>query len=85
MLHLCCIFDKQAESFGRPMAVPAKGLAIRSFIDEVNREDNNNMYYMHPDDFVLYHVGDFNDSDGSIDASMGHTILMTGEAAKSVK
>lgn len=82
---ICCVFDKAAECFSRPMFVPAKGLAIRSFIDECNRESSDNTLYMHPDDYILYHLGDFNDSDGTFSTEHGHTVLMTGTSAKEVK
>lgn len=85
LLNICSVFDKQAEAFGRPIFVPAKGLAIRSFIDEVNREDAQNSMYMHPDDYILYYLGDFDDGDGSFKTDTGHTVLMTGTSAKDVK
>lgn len=60
------IFDRASEIYGRPAFVPAKGSAIRSFTDEVNREAPDNELYRHPDDFDLYVLGDFDDQVGVV-------------------
>ena len=49
--------DTAAEAFGRPMYLQSLGVAIRSFTDEVNREDKDNQLFNHPDDFDLYVSG----------------------------
>ena len=64
-LHLCSMKDRAADAFARPMFVPSIGVAIRSFSDEVNREDKDNQLYNHPDDFDLFDLGTFDDSNGS--------------------
>ena len=33
-LFVCAVHDSKAEGFGRPMFVPAVGLAVRAFLDE---------------------------------------------------
>jgi len=63
-LTLCTVKDRQADAYGRPMFVPALGVAIRSFSDEVNRQDADNQLYNHPDDFDLYELGTFDDNTG---------------------
>lgn len=57
--------DRTADVFGVPTFTTAIGVAIRSFADEVNRADPNNMFHRHPDDFDLYHIGLYNDEDAS--------------------
>lgn len=58
------VYDSAAEVFGQPMFVPSRGVAIRSFTDEVNRADANNQLFAHADDFTLYHIGDYDDVKG---------------------
>lgn len=53
--------DIVSNVYGVPQAVQSKGSAIRSFSDEVNRADENNQFYKHPNDFELYHLGYFHD------------------------
>lgn len=59
--------DAKADAFGRPMYVHTVGAAVRSFTDEVNRNAEDNVMHHHPEDFFLYHLGFFDDSDGSFE------------------
>lgn len=59
--HVFCCKDSAADTFGQPFFAPSIGVAVRSFTDEVNRADQNNELYKHPDDFILYEVGTFDD------------------------
>lgn len=63
-LVLCSVKDRAADAFGRPMFVPSIGVAIRSFSDEINRQDAENQLFNHPDDFDLYEMGEFDDNTG---------------------
>lgn len=64
-LHqIVCVFDEAVGCFGNPMAVVSLGAAIRQFQDEVNRQDENNLLFKHPEHFVLYQVGIFDDNEG---------------------
>lgn len=83
MIHaVCSVFDKAAECFGRPVVMAAVGLAVRSFSDEVNRADRENPVYLHPDDYTLYHLGWFDDSDGKFDLFPTPTRISTGTSVK---
>lgn len=63
---MVCIRDAKADIFGRPFFTQSAGVAIRSFSDEVSREDKDNTMYNHPEDYALYEVGLFDDQDGKI-------------------
>jgi hypothetical protein len=39
---------------------------LRSFRDEVNRKDSSEDMARHPDDFELYAIGTFDDSNGIV-------------------
>lgn len=58
------VFDNAAKAFNRPFFVPSVGLAIRSFQNEVNRQDDQNPMFGHPGDFALFNVGEFDDENG---------------------
>lgn len=60
--------DSASQAFGLPFFVPAVGLAVRAFTDEVNREGSEKDLARHPDDFELYQLGVFNDATGQFDA-----------------
>lgn len=64
ILNLYCIRDRATDSYGNPMFLVAHGQAIRSFTDEVNRQDKDNQLFQHPEDFDLYHLGTYDTSSG---------------------
>jgi hypothetical protein len=74
--------DSAAEAFGRPMYLQSLGVAIRSFTDEVNREDKDNQLFNHPDDFDLYELGVFDDSIGRYELRDNPTVIVRGKDVK---
>lgn len=78
ILKIVSVFDVAAQAFGRPVFVPSEGVAVRSFSDEVNREAVDNEMNKHPEDFILYYLGTWNDSDGVILFEDKH-VLITGK------
>lgn len=63
---ICSVFDSVASTFGRPFFVPSRAVAIRTFTDEVNRPDEQSNLYLHPDDFSLFVIGQFDDQSGAL-------------------
>lgn len=61
---MIAVLDLKAQTFGAPQAVPSLGVGMRSLADEVNRSDPGNLLFTHPEDFVLYELGSFDDSTG---------------------
>lgn len=64
MKIVCAVFDSAVQSFGQPFFVPAVGSAVRSFSDEVNRDDAQNQLNRHSDDFVLWQLAEFDEDNG---------------------
>lgn len=74
------IRDSKSELFTTPMFFPTKGQAIRAFSDAVN--DPGTAFYKHPEDYSLYSVGAFDDSEGVlVPLALGPLVLMLGAAA----
>ena len=61
------IYDEKAGAFAAPFTAPSIGHAIRSFADEVNSARDSSLLSKHPEDFQLFELGMFDDSDGSFD------------------
>jgi hypothetical protein len=76
--------DQQAQVFGQPIFAPALGVVIRSFTDEVNNQYETNMLYHHPEDFILFHIGNYDDNTGLIEP-MEPVKLISGLEAKTPK
>lgn len=65
-----CVRDRAAETYGMPFFVPTESLALRSFVNEVNRADEKNPLFTNSEDFELYVVGTFDDSSGVFERSV---------------
>lgn len=61
-LHVIVVRDTAADVYGQPQFVLSVGAAVRSFGDEVNRSDPNNALFNHPEDFLMFEVGVFDDN-----------------------
>lgn len=81
-LVIVSVKDLAADAFARPFYVQSIGMALRSFMDEVNREDANNTMYHHPDDFALYHLGEFDDNTCKFDLLEIPKLLSSAKQAK---
>ncbi len=75
-LVVCAIRDRAIDSFGQPMFTQAVGQAMRTFTDEVNREDKANPLFNHPEDFDLYYLTDFDTETGIFDVSTPRQIAI---------
>lgn len=58
------VFDSAVQAYANPVFVPAKGVAVRSFGDEVNRVDINNPLNKHSSDFELRCLAIFDEETG---------------------
>lgn len=81
-MKIFSVYDKKARIYDRPFSVPSDAHAARSFQQEVNRADENNMLYQYPDDYTLYHIGDFDTEVGKITPQ--YNLILEGSAAKRV-
>lgn len=74
--------DAGAEAYARPFFVQAKGLAIRHFVDEVNRQAPDNPMFVHFSSFNLFCLGTWDDSDAGFELFPTPELLMSGVNAK---
>lgn len=61
-LRLYSIYDSKAEQFSPPQVYHNDMLALRGFESIVN--DDKMLIKKYPEDFTLYYIGNFGDSDG---------------------
>lgn len=57
--------DSKAEAFTRPFFAQTRGMAVRGFRDAVNG-DQNEPIAKHPEDFTLFHIGEFDELTGEL-------------------
>jgi hypothetical protein len=78
----CSVRDRATGLFSRPFYVASAAQAIRSFIDEVNRADPENLFHKHPDDYSLYELVHWDDQTGACNDHADPVLLMTAANAK---
>lgn len=67
MRKICAVFDSAAEVFSTPpIFAPAVGHAVRAFTDEVRRKADDNPLSKHPQDFVLFELGEYDEATGEL-------------------
>jgi len=66
-LMIVSLRDQKAGAFTPPSFFPSEGVAIRAFTEGVNTQGERDLY-KHPDDFELFHIGFFDDSDVLLEA-----------------
>ena len=72
------ILDHATGAYSRPVFVPTEAAAIRSFRDEVNRDDASNDLFRHSGDFDLFRIGTFDDSTGLVTSEAVPVLLIKG-------
>lgn len=80
---VCTVRDSAANVFGVPMFLASKGQAIRSFSDEVQRDAPDNMLFKHPEDFELYYLGEYFDSEASFECAVPQLMIRGVDCKKS--
>nr|QJB19386.1 MAG: nonstructural protein [Microvirus sp.] len=73
---VCSVYDRAAQVYSAPFYVPHRNVAIRDFTDEVNRAASDNVLHKHPDDYDLYALCTFDDSDGHFDDLDGGPVVL---------
>lgn len=71
------VFDRAATTFGQPIFAVSRGVAVRSFTDEVNRSDSQ--LNQHADDYDLYEVGSFEDDSAVVSAKEPIELVVRGK------
>lgn len=76
------VLDTAMQQYMNPFTSPAVGGAIRSFTDEVNRDQPDNLMHRHPTDYHLYEIGKFNPITGVITPTSPPRLLLRAEDAQ---
>lgn len=84
ILIMVSIRDRVADTYQPPFCVPAIGLAVRTFTDELNRAAADNLLYRHPDDFDLFQLGTYDDATGMVTQDSIPRQIVLGRDCKKV-
>lgn len=64
MIQCYSVYDRKTLSYSFPWSAATDGAAIRTLSEAV--ADVNHPLGRHPGDYVLFHVGEFNDQSGAV-------------------
>jgi len=82
-VNIYAVYDTKAEAFGAPFTLQADGIAVRSFIQACeNPESEFNRY---PNDFTLYQIGTYDDSNAFIATNKPEELITAAQALKKDK
>jgi len=70
------VYDEKAEAYGKPFFTTAIGVASRDFSEAIN--DGKSLLSKHPEDFSLYHIGYFDDSQCKFNGNATPTLIGRG-------
>jgi hypothetical protein len=73
ILQIFSVFDVKAGAYAPPFFMPTKGMAIRAF--EEHCRDEKSAPFKHPEDYFLFHLGEFDDATGAITCPGDHQRL----------
>ena len=69
--------DSALASFGLPQSMPSRAVAVRVFTDKVNDRLEKDALQMHPEDFELWQIAEYDDDDASFRPV--HELLVRGK------
>ncbi len=69
------VFDQKALAYLPPFCLPERGQATRAFSDMINNPKH--AFGLHPEDYVLFEVANFDDLTGLMEPFQGPELVAT--------
>ena len=66
LLKVYTIHDSKTEAYLKPFYAATDAEAVRTFADAIN--DNNSPFHRHAEDYTLFGIGTFEDTQGLLDS-----------------
>jgi hypothetical protein len=66
MLKIFACYDKKSQAYTTPNFFTHAGQCLRALEDLVNEKNPNSMISSHPEDFSIWHLGEFDEISGEI-------------------
>lgn len=68
ILQIFTVFDDKTQAYLQPFYMQTKGAAIRAIQDAI--DDPQHQFAKHLEDYALFHIGQWDDSNGQFDTSV---------------
>lgn len=82
---VCAVRDSASALFGQPFFVPSTAVAVRGFADAVRKAEDGSDLTKHPEDFILFELGSFDDETGKFVNVPDPVQLLRGKDAANVQ
>lgn len=83
ILQCFAVYDRKAGAYITPWFAPNHGMALRSFATVLR--DETHAFRLFPEDYSLFYLGDFDDSNGMFDGGEPVCIARAHELAATVE
>lgn len=77
-LFVFAVLDKAVGAYASPFIMRSHGEGVRSFSEACNNDDKS-PFVRHPDDYVLYFLGHYDDASGLFSQSEPERVLSARE------
>lgn len=64
VLKVYAVYDSKLEAYMQPFFMQSKGVALRALTETLTQRDH--MFSKHPEDFTLFELGEYDDSNGKM-------------------
>lgn len=78
IVQVYSVYDTKAQAFGQPFFMQADGIAVRAFTEACNNPEGEFIKY--PNDFTLYNIGHYDDSNGAIFSNKPEELITAAQA-----
>ena len=79
-MKMYSIFDRTAQAYQKPFYALNDGMAVRLFSQAVN--DKQSDFFNNPEDYILYHIGAFDEGTGELYAQETPVKVMYAQELK---
>lgn len=80
---LIAVRDQKSNSYTQPVTAPSRGVALRSWADQINDPANaKSDQSRHPEDFSLWYLGEYDDNTGEISPAKPEQMAVASDLVK---
>lgn len=79
-INVYAVYDSKSTVFSTPSFISNDEVALRSFVDAAN--DPQSQFFKHPEDYILYRIGEYIDHTGELIALNPIKMIDTAIACK---
>lgn len=80
MKYIYAVKDSATDTYGLPFFLNSRGEAMRHFTDAARANPEQSQIAKHPEDYTLYEIGMYDETDASITAQTPEQVMRAKDA-----